>query len=432
MRPTRRLVTALAAAALLAVATASQAWLLGPAWACLLLVLALAALDVRLTRAEPVVEARCEWPQRLRVQEPFVVAYHFHNPAGRSLELSLLDARGSGLGGDLALGPLALPASGSLVHHEVWTPGRRGLLPLGPLHARSRSALGLFERRLTLRGETAPLRVLPNPGSGTASLSGHADQAGLRAQRTRGESLELDSLRPYAEGDDPRHVDWQASARAQQLIVRTFREERNQSLVIAVDAGRMMATEAAGLCKLDHALNATAALAQAALVRGDRVGFAAFDAEVRCWVPVRHPRLGMAQLLDATLALEARPVESSFRALGELLDTHQRKRSLVVVLTDFVESADALQFESHLARLARRHVVLLVALRDPTLSELEQPRLELDDAALYRRLVLQDLAAERSLVLRRLTRLGVHSLDLRPEQVCAPVLARYLALRRAL
>jgi uncharacterized protein (DUF58 family) len=118
--------------------------------------------------------------------------------------------------------------------------------------------------------------------------------------------------------------------------------------------------------------------------------------------------------------------------LTELLETQQRKRSLIVILSDFVETADALQLEGYLARLARRHVVLLVALRDVALSELDEPRPALDEAGLYRRLVLQDLAAERRLVLRRLDALGVHTLDLRPEQSRGPLLARYLELRRAL
>lgn len=432
MRPSRRLVLALTLVALLALATASHSWLMGPAWLGLMLLLALAALDLRLTRREAAVEARCELPGSLRVREPFVVSYRLHNRATRPIELRLLDARAPAFGGDLELGPLQLMASSSQLLQQTWTPNKRGLIELGPLHARCNSVLGLFERRFSFRSDAPVLRVLPNPGSGTDALLGPDDRAGERARRSRGESLELDNLRPYTDGDDPRHVDWRATARAQQLIVRSFREERNQSLVVAVDVGRMMATQVNGLCKLDHALNTTAALAQAALVHGDRVGFAAFDAEVRSWVPVRDARRGMAQLLEATLSLQPRPLESSFRVLTELLEKNNRKRSLLLILTDFVETADALELESYLGRLSRRHVVLLVALRDPILSELEHAQPELDEPALYRRLVLQDLAAERSLVLRRLTRLGVHTLDLRPEQSRAPVLSRYLALRRAL
>jgi len=196
-----------------------------------------------------------------------------------------------------------------------------------------------------------------------------------------------------------------------------------------------MATRVDGLCKLDHALNTTLALAHAALVHGDRIAFAAFDAAVRSWLPAHPPRRGHALLSEATLSLAPRSVESSFRVLTELLERSHKKRSLVVILTDFVETADALELEGYLGRLARHHVVLLVALRDPILSTLDEALpagSSLGEPELYRRLVLQDLAAERHLVLRRLTRLGVHTLDLRPEQSRAPVLSRYLELRRAL
>jgi uncharacterized protein (DUF58 family) len=432
MRPTARLLGALLALALLAVASAFSGWLAGPAWACLAVVLGLFVLDLRLTLREAPVQVVCELPARCRLGEPFNVKYELHNPTRRTLAVWLIDDRGPALGGDLALGPLALAASSSISLERAWTARGRGLFALGPIHGLSRSLLGTFERRFEARAAASELAVLPNAGPGSGRALGPDAAPGARPRRARGEGMELDALRRFTQGDDPRHVDWRASARAGQLIVRTFRDERKQSLVMAVDCGRMMAAEVEGLSKLDHALNSAVALARAALAHGDRVGFAAFDAAVRSWVPVGDPRRGMALLLEATLPLAPSTRESSFRILTELLEAQQRKRSLVVILSDFVETADALQLEGYLARLARRHVVLLVALRDVALSELDEPRPALDEAEIYRRLVLQDLAAERRLVLRRLDALGVHTLDVRPEQSRGPLLSQYLELRRAL
>jgi uncharacterized protein (DUF58 family) len=432
MRPTAKLVVAFGLCSSLALATLGRAWLVGPAVCCLVLVLALAAIDFRRTMREPALELRCELPPRARLREPFLVSYQLHNPLTRALTLRLLDERGAALGGDLALGPLELPAHARHCLQQSWCAEQRGLLRIGPLHGLGSSRLGLFERRFAVRADAPVLRVLPNPGSSRDPLHGLTAELGIQPARTRGAGMEVDSLRRYTEGDDPRHVDWRASARAQQLIVRSFRAEHNQSLLVAVDTGRMMAARVEGLCKLDHALNTTVALAHASLVYGDRLAFAAFDVSVRSWLPSGDPKRALPRLLEATLPLAARPVESSFRVLTELLESSHKKRSLVVILSDFVETADALSFTGYLARLARRHVVLLVALRDPRLSSLDEPVTELDEQQLYERLVLQDLAAERQLVLRRLTRLGVHTLDLRPEQSRAPVLERYLALRQAL
>ncbi len=432
MRPTTRLLWALSGCTLLAFASVESAVWMGPAWTVLAIVVLLGGRDAHRARGEKAPDVHCELPVRARLGEPFAVVYRVRNGTDRGLSLHLLDDRGAAFDGDVALGPCRLDPQGELTLTRDWTPQRRGLCVVGPVHMLVSSRLGLWQRRVTTRTDAVVVRVLPNPGARSMGLVGLDAQDGKRPRRSRGAGMELDSLRPYTEGDDLRHVDWRSTARARQLIVRTFREERNHSIVVAVDAGRMMGAMIDGVSKLDHALNTTVALAQASLVHGDRVGFAAFDAEVRSWLPVSHARRGMARLLEATLPLEVRSVESSFRVLTELLDKNQRKRALIVILTDFVETADALELEGYLGRLARRHVVLLVALRDPALSELMEPCPDLDESALYRRLVLQDLSAERDLVLRRLTRLGVHTLDVRPEHSRAPVLARYLELWRAL
>jgi uncharacterized protein (DUF58 family) len=161
------------------------------------------------------------------------------------------------------------------------------------------------------------------------------------------------------------------------------------------------------------------------------MGFVAFDREVRAWVPPLDPTRSIAPLLDATLPLEPCSDESSYRALADLIMRHQKKRALLIVLTDFVEGASSAGLEGYLALLARRHCALLVALRDPLLGALDRatPRIEGDE--LYRRLVVQDLRVERETALAKIRRLGVQTLDLDPAQVTAPLLNRYLEIRGA-
>lgn len=432
MRPSARLVRLCAFCALATLATAVSSWLTGPAALALATLLACALWDVRRARSEPPVEVAQEFPGRFRLGERAHVRYRIHNPCDRPIRLHLLDERGPAFAGDLLLGPVALAPHATTELLHTWLPMARGRQQLGPIYGLVSSPLGLFERRILTRADRPILSVVPNPAADRERPLGKGDEAGERPERTRGIGTSFDALRPYAEGDDPRHVDVRASARAGHLIVRTYREERNQRLVIAVDSGRMMAARIGALTKLDHALNTSIALADAASKHGDRLGFVAFDASLRGYLDVDVSHGGRAQLLEATTDLTPRPHESSYRVLTEVLEQRQKKRALVVILTDFIESADALALEGYLARLARRHVVLLVALRDELLSELDVAAPSLNEQAVYRRLVLQDLAGERERVLKRLTRLGVHTLDLRPEESRAPVLARYLSLRRAL
>jgi uncharacterized protein (DUF58 family) len=122
--------------------------------------------------------------------------------------------------------------------------------------------------------------------------------------------------------------------------------------------------------------------------------------------------------------------EPTYRALADLLALHQKKRALVVILTDFVEGASSVALESYVSLLSHRHVVLLVALRDPLLSSLD-PNPEIETTDIYQRLILQDLLMERETALARIRRLGVQTLDLQPDQVTAPLLASYLEIRQA-
>ena len=182
--------------------------------------------------------------------------------------------------------------------------------------------------------------------------------------------------------------------------------------------------------KLDHAIECGIALARASKEYGDRVGFLGFDRELRVFARPRPGRSGVGLMIEATMTLQPHPFEPSYRVLAETLARYQRKRALVVVLTDFVEGSASHQLEAWLGVLSRRHCVMLVALRDPLLAELDRPEPNISLPRLYRRLALQDLAVEREAALGRIRRFGVQTLDLDPARVTVPVLNRYLAIRQ--
>jgi len=183
--------------------------------------------------------------------------------------------------------------------------------------------------------------------------------------------------------------------------------------------------------KLDHAVQCGIALARASKEYGDRVGLLGFDRELRVLARPKPGRSGVGLMIEATLPLQPRPFEPNYRVLVETLARYQSKRALVVVLTDFVEGSASRELEAWLGVLARRHCVMLVALRDRLLAELDQREPEVSRARVYRRLALQDLAVEREAALGRIRRFGVQTLDLDPEQITAPVLNRYFAIRQS-
>ena len=126
------------------------------------------------------------------------------------------------------------------------------------------------------------------------------DELGIRPRPARGEGAEFESLREYVVGDDPRHIDWRATARRARLIVRQHQTERRHTVVVAVDTGRLMATHVEGSSKLDHAIDCAMALARASAEYGDRVGLVAFDREVRALLRPKSPTGAVAAKTRAT------------------------------------------------------------------------------------------------------------------------------------
>ncbi len=428
--PTRRLVGLAALAALLAFAALAFAWLAALAWIVLAIVAALALIDGRLSlrRGAPHIER--ELPQRGRVREPLSVRYRL-SLAGAA-QATLLDELPADLGGDHSQGPLAIGDEPLAIERQV-TPERRGVRALGPVIVDVRSPLGLFDRRhRAAQGRTLsvyPADVLAGAyGPRSRKLR---DELGIRPRRQRGEGSEFESLREYTPDDEPRRIDWRATARARRPVVRELQIERHHTVIVAVDTGRLMGSQIEGLSKLDHALGATVGLIRASSRAQDRIGFLAFDSELCAWVPPQPSKRALGAILEATLELEARTHESSYRTLAEALQQRQKKRSLLVVLTDFVEGAAAAELQAYLASLASRHAVLLVGLRDRLLRELDTPAPAIAGQALFRRLALQDLDAARDIAFSHIARSGVHTLDLDPAAVTGPLLDRYLQIREA-
>jgi len=325
---------------------------------------------------------------------------------------------------------------------RIW--GRAAALVRSPLGLLRRSVESSVESVMLVQPETArylraealdPKRVL-------ATL-------GVRPSRKRGDGLEFDSLRDYVIGDEPRRIDWRATARRGRPIVRTHRHEESRTILIVVDRSRLMGTRAPhpgervvqegfSSTKLDHAIDAALALAFASLAAGDRVGLVLFDRTVVGRIaPVAH-RASLGLFVDALSVVQSSPFEADYRRMTREILTRQRKRAMVIVLTDFIE-VDREELIQPMSLLARKHEVVFVALREPILERLEEDgsvetgTIDADSEGerlgLYRRIVLADLLREREGRLMTLRRLGLSVLDVPPSEATASTLNRYMELR---
>jgi len=252
---------------------------------------------------------------------------------------------------------------------------------------------------------------------------------GVHVERRIGDGGEFDALEAYEPGMDLRSVDWKASARHQALRVRRFRVEQNQRVIVCVDTGRLMAEPIDGLERLDHAIHASLLLAQVALRSGDLVGAHAYGAGVSAWVP---PAGGMRQMtrLRHGLAGLSSAAEETNHVLGiRQLLTRLRRRSLIVVFSEFTDATTAELMVEHLGHLARRHLVIFVALDDPRLDSRAEvaPSTPEDLAATV---VSTGLRHDRLRVLRRLKRMGVDVIHAPPGPAALALVARYVRAKR--
>jgi uncharacterized protein (DUF58 family) len=314
--------------------------------------------------------------------------------------------------------PLRVRRRGSFGPEAVW------LRWTGPLGLASRTLEHPVEDRVAgvarvehARKDALRRLLLPETLVGARSIVG------------LGEGSEFESMREHVAGMDRRGISWRASARHRRLIQHEFRAERNHQVVVAIDTGRLMGESVGGVPRLDLAVEAALRLAHVALAGGDRVGLFAFDARPRGFVP---PRAGVrhgARLERFAADLAYGAGETNYTLGLSELSARLTRRTFVVILTDFVDSITAELMVRHGARLARRHLTALVALRDPELDRIARaPPDSLD--AVQRAVVADDLARERRQVCRTLERRGVFVIDAEPSRVGGRLVDRYLHVKR--
>jgi uncharacterized protein (DUF58 family) len=252
---------------------------------------------------------------------------------------------------------------------------------------------------------------------------------GVRRSRRLGTDNEFERLRDYNEGDDPRHIDWRATARRRKLTCRAFQQNQSQRIVFLIDCGRLMAGDTGdGLSPLDHALNAMLLLAHVALKKGDQVGLLAFSDRVRAYVaPGGGPRR-INRLVHSVHNVFPEMVESRYDRAFIELEQRCRKRSLVVLMTNIFDELSAQLAGLYLRNLAGRHLPLAVFLRDHDVFALAEKAPD-HGLELYQGAAAASLLNGRERSLARLRTGGVLTLDVFPEDLTTELVNRYLEIK---
>ncbi|HEY9427755.1 MAG TPA: DUF58 domain-containing protein [Gemmatimonadaceae bacterium] len=430
--PTRRLA--------LVVAILSPVWLLSTtsrgtaAVALVLTFLVLAVIaDILSIPARWQLEITRELPAQVGLGDPVQGAYRVVSRAARPLRIQLFDRFPQALtAGEARSVQHTIPAAGEVALPFTITGHDRGSWPLGPVVVRVEGRLALVRR--TIRSEQGDSVLVAPSMTGVRHLRLLAIQhrlrdAGVRNIRRRGEGTSFANLREYVTGDDPRHVDWKATARRRKLITRDYSVEQGQTVMIAVDSGRMMTQLSDGVPRFEYALSSAMLLADVAAQSRDNVGLLLFDDEVRAFVPASRAGQALERIRRALIPARASMAEPDYATAFRLLSERHRKRSLIVLFTDVVDPRASRSLIAHTARSAARHMLLVVALRNDQLMEAAVPDAHASAADLFESAAAEELVAAREEALLRMRRAGVQVLDVSPAEMTPAVINRYLEIK---
>lgn len=307
---------------------------------------------------------------------------------------------------------------------------RRGSWSFDTLWLRWQSRWGLFDfvPKVPL-GLT--LKVVPNirlVQSGNITTQVMSTLYGVKENRAVGEGSEFHQLRDFVQGMDIKTIDWKRSARRRALVAKELRAERNHHVIIALDNGYLMREDVGGLPKIDHAITAALATAWAAAIGGDLVGYYSYDTRPRSFVKPEPGRLAFARLRSWSADLDYVSRETNHTLAMSELNARTPKRSLIIVFTDFIDTTSAELLVENITVLSKRHLVIFVALRDPSLeTRASEPPASMDGLATL--VSASQSMAQRRLVFERLARLGVTVLDVRPGEVTARLISTYLEIK---
>jgi uncharacterized protein (DUF58 family) len=245
----------------------------------------------------------------------------------------------------------------------------------------------------------------------------------------RGPGTEFDSLREYVLGDDVRSIDWRAVARRGDVMVRTWRPERDRRILVVLDTGRTAAGRVAGIPRLDASMDAILLLTALASRAGDQVDLLAFDRRLRARV-LGAPRSSVLASVTAALApLDAELTETDTAALASAVLTVARRRCLVVLLTDLNPVVIEEGLLPRLGTLVARNLIMIAAVADPRLAELAAGRGDAD--RVYGAAAAEAALAQRERITALLRRRGVQVVDAPPDRLPAALADAYLELKAA-
>jgi uncharacterized protein (DUF58 family) len=370
-------------------------------------------------------------PPKLSIGVANPVELRIANPTAAPVTLRGRETPPASFDGERVFGPLTIPPHEEADVALSFAPPERGRYLFGDVGVRIAGPLGFAGRavRVPMAQEA---KVYPDivavRSYALLARKGALAEMGIKRMRLAGEGTEFESLRDYLEGDSFRDIDWKATARRGRPIVRSFEIERSQTLVIAIDAGRLMTPRVGALSKLDRAINAALMLAYLGTERDDLVGLLVFGRDVERYLPPRKGHRQFLAILEALYAIEGRVEEPDYDRALHYLTAKLPKRALVAVFTDLQGKEPSHRLLATLSAMAPRHLPLVITQRNREVERRSRRELA-KEPEVFEAAVAESLLADKAASLRMLQARGALVLDVLPEELTVASVNRYLEIK---
>ena len=394
--------------------------------------LVLAIVDARRSKLPAAVRITRDFSGRFAVGAETEVHINIQNSGAQAISLAIKDEYPPQMKLDgLRQANLQVDAQSSMALVYGLTPPRRGRFEFGEVAVRflSRWKLVWCETR---SGEPVAVKVYPNMRRAREAelkaLGARSLVSSHRKTSWRGEGREFESMRDYVRGDELRHISWTATARRGKLTTRQYQIERDQTVLIAIDGGRLMTARIEQETKLDSAVHAALALMSAAARAGDNAGLLVFGRKIKSFLPPSRGRDHMDAALEALYSVEPEMVEPSYSRAFEFVAANSKRRSLVVLLTDLVDEEGSKELLSSLKLLRPRHLPLVVTIADRDLKAVVSSA-PTNARELFTQSVAEEIMYLREAALRRVESQGGLALDVTAAALAPAILEKYLQVK---
>ncbi|PIW03094.1 MAG: DUF58 domain-containing protein [Cytophagales bacterium CG17_big_fil_post_rev_8_21_14_2_50_40_13] len=324
-----------------------------------------------------------------------------------------------------------LDSGGSQVINYTLRPVKRGEYHFGKLNILTQSPIGLISRRFQF-AEPVMVPVYPSfiqmRKYELLAISNDLTMQGIKKIRRLGHNQEFEQIKEYVAGDDFRTVNWKATARKAQLMVNTYQDEKSQQVYSLIDKSRVMKMPFEGMSLLDYAINATLALSNIAIKKGDKAGLISFQNKVNTVLPASKRNKQMQLIQESLYNQKTAFKEADFSRLFVAVKRKLTQRSLLMLYTNFESMAGLERQLPLLRKLSKSHVLVVIFFQNTELTDLleSRPKAVKD---IYYKTIAEKYDHEKRLIVRELRKHGIYSVLTTPKDLTINTINKYLELK---